>query len=103
MQTVHIFSLSLLVLACGSSGPIPETPEMRGGCASAAKRMHQLSCDGAQGSPGPDLEYGTADDVSFVEACIDIETTGLMMLNTRCIANATSCREVDACAEGPAK
>lgn len=88
-----------LLLACGGPSELPETPEMRGGCENAGARLAKLGCEAAKGSPGPDLAYGTADDVSFAEACVDLERTGLVELNTHCLANARSCEEADGCAE----
>lgn len=88
--------LCSLVLSCSSEPTFPEAPA---NCEAACDRMAQLGCRGAAGSPGPDQAYGTADDVACPVVCVELER--ISPLNLPCIANAVSCGEVNACAEGP--
>lgn len=67
-----------------------------GDCAAACANLELLGCDGAEGSPGVDEEFGTADDVSCEAVCVDVEANGVSM-HTGCVAAAGSCEAVDEC------
>lgn len=92
---VLIFVFSIL-LGCSS---VPNFPSAPADCPSACERMAVLGCDGAQGSPGPDQAYSTADDVSCEAVCLEFESIPGATLNPGCIANAQTCAAVEACAE----
>ena len=66
-------------------------------CDLACGRMEELKCEGWQGSPGYDGEYGTGDDVACREVCSTIDVNPESDLNPSCIALATSCKAVDRC------
>ena len=66
-------------------------------CSLACERMGELGCEGWQGSPGYDGEYGTGDDVECPEVCSRIEINQESELRPACIAAATSCEAVDRC------
>ncbi len=80
-------------------GPnVPRDPVVVvGQCEAACKRMAELKCEGWQGSPGYDGEYGTGDDVACVEVCGSIDINPESDLNTKCVAAAKSCRDVGGC------
>ena len=65
-------------------------------CAAACANLELLGCDGAEGSPGLDEEYGTSDDVPCDQVCRETEAGGIPM-HTACVAAAGSCDVVDEC------
>ena len=65
-------------------------------CAAACANLELLGCDGAEGSPGLDEEYGTSDDVPCDQVCRETEAGGIPM-HTACVAAAGSCDAVDEC------
>lgn len=94
-------ALVLLLASCAHSPtPIP-TPVENGGpedCAPACAAMARMECPGHEGSPGRDDEYGTADDVSCADACVElVNADPTFTLAQRCIAQATSCKAADRC------
>jgi hypothetical protein len=66
-------------------------------CEAACERIEELGCEGAEGSPGPDEEYGTEDDVPCVEVCRNVMVEGGVSLHPACVAAADNCNAVDAC------
>ena len=66
-------------------------------CESACDNLSKLGCEGAEGSPGPDEEFGTEDDVACAEVCRSVMEEGEVTMHPSCVAAATSCDEADAC------
>lgn len=67
-------------------------------CAPACATMERLQCPGFRGSPGPDEEFGTSDDVACARACVElVNADPTFTLAQRCIAQATSCEAADRC------
>jgi hypothetical protein len=66
-------------------------------CSAACDNLSELGCEGAEGSPGPDEEFGTADDVACAEVCRSVMEEGEVTMHPSCVAAATSCDEADAC------
>lgn len=101
-------TLVLALCACGGGPgpkpgpPVPDTAGTPEECAYACDNLARLQCPGHEGSPGEDGTFGTADDVSCTQACIDIVTAdSTVTLHQRCVAEASSCDGADQClAEG---
>lgn len=96
--------IALLPALCGCLFPLPPNPppnphlDVASDCAPACENMRAMSCPGHEGSPGPDLQPGTADDVTCESACRDIinaEATTTLAL--QCTAKSASCDAVDEC------
>jgi len=92
----------LILLSACTFNPDPVTPDPADDvvelCALACSNMQELNCDGWEGSAGEDDEYGTADDVSCSDVCIEIETSGTgISLHPGCVAVASSCEKADEC------
>jgi hypothetical protein len=68
-------------------------------CEAACDNLLELGCDGAEGSPGPDEEYGTPDDVPCADVCREIMTEGGITMHPACVAEAESCEAVEECFE----
>lgn len=82
-------------------GPPVVTPASgeSGDCFEACANLARLGCDGAEGSPGVDDVYGTADDVPCTAVCEDITADPAVTLNERCTAAAIDCDAVERCFE----
>jgi len=99
-----VFSANLFS-GCRLLYPEPDPPSVTpanggsGDCRAACDNLARLGCDGAEGSPGPDDVYGTADDVPCTAVCEDITTDDTVTLYQRCTAAALSCEAVDRCFE----
>jgi len=92
----------LILLSACTFNPDPVVPEPTGDvvelCALACSNMLKLDCPGWEGSAGEDDEYGTADDVSCSDVCIELETSGTgISLHPKCVAVASSCEKADEC------
>lgn len=95
---MRILAVALL-FAC-SCRPLPPPVVVVGAdCEAACATLVRLSCPGSEGSAGPDRIAGTDDDVSCSQACADLEAEGVVPLHPECVAGATTCAEVDACAD----
>ena len=70
-------------------GPDPDAEY----CGAACGNLNWLGCDGWQGSPGPDERFHTADDITCETVCKSIPE----MLNPRCVADAPTCKDAQAC------
>jgi hypothetical protein len=90
---------ALLIAACGGAQH-PHNSDGEG-CEAACANLRELKfCGEHEGSPGPDDEYDTDDDVPCAPTCQDIEGAGPGFgLNTQCLAKATNCKAVAACDE----
>jgi len=114
-MATRISIVALLLLAacrCNPVTPVPVTPDSiddpypppnpyEDGCARLCANAARLECHGWQGSPGPDDEIGTVDDVSCPQTCRDIEGSDITTLATDCGSQATSCAGIDACLAEP--
>lgn len=93
--------LFLLLAGCTHIRPPEPAPPESGGpadCAPACDTLRRLQCSGHQGSPGVDEVYGTPDDVSCTQACIElVNADPTFTLAQRCVAQATSCPLADDC------
>ncbi len=77
--------------------PLPESPETTAAdCSGACSTLERLGCPGAEGSPGPDDQIGTADDLPCAETCVELESKGASM-ETACVSQARSCFAVERC------
>lgn len=65
-------------------------------CPAACDNLDRLECDGADGSPGPDEEFGTADDRPCEAVCRGVMGEGVTM-HPACVADAESCDAVEEC------
>ena len=94
------FFTALLFIVVMFNGCAPLDDHEDGGtpddCAAACANLEQLGCDGAEGSPGVDEEYGTEDDVPCEDVCRDVMEGGITM-HPACVAAAESCEAVDEC------
>lgn len=97
------WTLAFMVAAClpkPAPAPPPQPTEDPSTCAGACQNLALLRCPGWDGSPGPDDQMGTADDVPCVQACGDIllsEPTVELYLT--CQAGAASCEAAYRCFE----
>ena len=97
-----LFSLFQLLTACGGCvyQPPPDNPidNDPSNCSAACDNLKRLGCPGWEGSPGKDEQFGTDDDVSCEDVCVDVVNTDpSVTLNQTCTADAESCDEVEAC------
>jgi hypothetical protein len=67
-------------------------------CDDACANIEKLGCDGAEGSPGEDEQFGTEDDKSCAQVCGETMALGVDM-KPGCVAAAESCEAVEACTE----
>jgi hypothetical protein len=91
----------LLLIAClVGCGPYAPPPEdgTKDDCAEACANMISLGCEGANGSPGADQTYGTEDDLSCERVCL-VYMEPPSTMHPACVAQASSCEEVDQCFE----
>jgi hypothetical protein len=93
---IRIFLLAVAMFGCESEPDWDDsgTPD---DCEAACERIEELGCDGAEGSPGPDEEYGTKDDVPCVEVCRNVMIEGGVSMHPACVSDAESCEAADAC------
>lgn len=101
--------LVLLLAGCPSvPPPAPVSPDagaeasrIPAACKTACANLRALRCQGADGSPGSDEAFGTADDVSCEQVCADFEvaakTSPTFSTHPDCITRATNCRAVSRC------
>jgi hypothetical protein len=68
-------------------------------CERACDNLRNMGCDGSEGSPGPDEEFGNNDDVACEDVCERIMDEGDFSIEPECVAKAKSCEEVDECGE----
>lgn len=93
----------LIILFSCTFNPSPVTPEPVTDdvvklCNLACSNMVKMRCAGWDGSSGIDEEFGTTDDLSCSEVCIEIENSGTgISLHPGCVAVADSCEAVDKC------
>lgn len=59
--------------------------------------MARMGCPGAEGSPGFDDTFGTADDVGCPTACVEISDGEPGFFPLRCAQTAPTCDAVDRC------
>jgi len=97
---VAVLAGYIAVYAQGCHTPIVETvaPDVGdpGDCALACGRLIELGCDGAEGSPGKDGEWGTEDDASCIEVCRIVVESGIGM-NQECVSKIEGCSDLDNC------
>lgn len=78
--------------------PVPNNSDIPKLCELACKNMEKMNCEGWQGSPGNDNIFGTVDDVSCSDVCIDImNQEPSITLHPKCVAEANSCERADEC------
>ena len=101
---LHFLGLALVaahLLGCPYVKPPTPAPPEAGGpedCAPACANLARLRCPGWEGSPGEDERYGTPDDVSCAQACVDLLTADpTFTLAPRCVAKVDSCDAADSC------
>lgn len=75
--------------------PIPDTFDTP--CERACNNIRYMGCKGAEGSPGPDEDYGNEDDVDCEDVCERIMNEGDFSIEPECVAKAKTCEEVDEC------
>jgi len=66
-------------------------------CEMACENIRLMGCDGAEGSPGPDEQYGNEDDLPCEDVCEHVMSEGDFSIEPECISKASNCDEVDAC------
>lgn len=67
-------------------------------CSLLCINLERFDCPGKDGSPGPDEQYGTADDVPCAEQCVKtVSIVPWMLDKARCGAKAKGCDELEAC------
>jgi hypothetical protein len=66
-------------------------------CERACDNLRNMGCDGSEGSPGPDEEFGNSDDVACEDVCERIMDEGDFSIEPECVAKAKSCEEVEEC------
>ena len=96
------FVLILLAAGCVKPVPGPEPapgpdpdPDSQYSCATACDRQLELECDGSRGSEGPDRAWGTEDDISCEQACIDFAALMHHALPVECLSTAAACGDCD--------
>jgi hypothetical protein len=92
---MYLAFLAYLILRHGGCGAV----HWDGGaehCDDACKVLAELGCDGADGSPGDDETFGTADDVPCASVCRETMGMGVDM-HPACVAASESCEAVEAC------
>lgn len=94
MKMVIIFAVLSLAARCGE----PLDPGVIEDCDDACANVERLGCDGAEGSPGKDEEFGTGDDKSCLQVCHETMREGIP-LRPGCVATAQSCGDVEDCTE----
>jgi hypothetical protein len=77
------------LLLCGCLTPTKPDDIDGAGCVEACANMERLGCIGGRGD-------GHA---TCAQACADLEAEGFVPLHTECVAGATTCEGVDACAQ----
>jgi hypothetical protein len=83
-----LFTLALLVLACGPTpAPVPPPPPGTPTCATACKRMQDLECPEGGNTPA---------GASCLNVCWDAQANDLV-LPVRCYTEATSCDAAERC------
>jgi len=76
--------------------PAPKPTPAADGCDAACRNLDRLNCPD-RNARGRDDIAGTADDVPCAQACRDVEATGIVEMNTQCVAAAPSCSEARSC------
>jgi hypothetical protein len=94
-MTSHL--VLFLLMGCGGVRPNPIPDSDPDDCLAACQNLERLKCPGYEGSPGPDEQYGTADDESCELICKSIVKEPGFSVFPSCTAKAQSCDEVDAC------
>ena len=74
-----------------------DTGEEPTACEMACDNIRLIGCAGADGSPGPDEQFGTGDDVSCADVCEDIMSKGDFSIEPECVSAARACEDVDSC------
>jgi hypothetical protein len=69
-------------------------------CVAACGKLAELGCVEGQPTPGVDRKPGTADDVPCEEVCTNVEESGVVTLDPRCVVQIVTCEEIEACAYG---
>ena len=89
MGKIAAATIAIALSACGPAALRP--------CTSACANMIALQCEGAEGSPGVDEIYGTADDVSCAQACAELSEDTAQFFPVGCIEAAPTCEAVGEC------
>lgn len=88
----------VVVLSLASRCVEPVDPGDISDCDDACANLEKLGCEGADGSPGKDEQFGTVDDKPCSQVCTETMDLGIP-LKPGCIAVAKSCDDVDECTE----
>lgn len=98
-RVMFSIGLALVVSSCQYlPSPIPPNPyDPPEDCAPACANLEKMKCPGWQGSPGDDGVFGTPDDVSCVDVCVDTMEEPTATLHPKCTAAAESCEAVEEC------
>lgn len=94
MKKLIFLAVLCMAAKCGE----PVDPGDIDDCDDACANVEKLGCDGSEGSPGKDEQFGTGDDKSCVQVCQETMREDIP-LNPGCVATAASCSEVDNCTE----
>jgi hypothetical protein len=80
--------------------PKPAPSDAPGECAPMCANLERMGCAAGEGSPGPDEQMGTADDVGCTPTCESLLLSDPTVdLHLGCQAGAGSCEEADRCFE----
>ena len=90
-----LFCLAFLA-GCGGT-TINVTPDHMVDCENADRRIKELGCAERFAVAGPDEIQNTADDVSWVDYCVAVDDSGLIIINTDCIVQSITCDEIEGC------
>lgn len=92
------FSILMLASRCGSAPVYPDDPDAPEDCDAACGNMVRLGCEEGDGSPGPDEQFGTEDDVSCVAVCRNA-MSGSKGIPVRpiCVSKVDACDDVEDC------
>lgn len=105
-RNVPIIALcvTFFIMGCGAIFPVDPVTELDSGtpddCPAACENLKRLQCEGWQGSPGPDEQFGTEDDLSCERVCLGVMSEPTATLFPICTAKAADCEAVELCFQG---
>jgi hypothetical protein len=89
------------VAILGACVPLPQpapppTPQERA-CDTFCELIAHLECEGHEGSPGNDEQFGTDDDVGCPQVCRDMLSGDIYTSDRPCLDTALTCRAAEDC------
>lgn len=99
MNCYSVLMISMFfVVRCGQGILYPEDQDTVEDCDAACENMERLGCEEGKGSPGPDEQYGTEDDVSCLEVCRNVMggDDGIP-IRPICVSKVDACENVGDC------